>query len=232
MFEPVQSQKAYIQVARQIRQSILDGRIKPGDKLPPERVLAEMFGTSRPPIREALSALEMMGLVESRTGYGTVVREVPIESISISQLANESSPYEIMEARLTIEPDITRAACEHATQEDIVALRDLVDRMKVAETAQDYDAYNQTDADFHLFIAKATHNDMLYKVGLAIYVGMKEKLWQALKTASLKVPENIRRYTEEHEIILDCITKGKADEVGRIIYNHIKSVDKDVFGQA
>ncbi len=229
MFEPIQSQKAYVQVANQIRQYILDGKLKAGEKLPPERTLAEMFGTSRPPIREALSALEMIGLVESRTGYGTVVREVPAESIPLSGIAGESSPYEVMEARLTIEPEITRVACQRATSDDMATLRTILEKMDGAQASADYDLYNQADADYHLAIAKATHNDMLYKVGLAIYVGMREKLWQALKTSSLKVPENISRYTREHEAIYQCIVDRDANRIGPLVYDHIKSVDKDVF---
>jgi len=229
MFEPIQNQKAYLQVANQIRQYILEGKIKPGEKLPPERALAEMFGTSRPPIREALSALEMMGLVESRTGYGTIVKEVPTEAIPLNQIAGESSPYEVMEARLTIEPEITRAACQRATADDIEVLRQILAKLKKAQEDRDYDLYNQADADFHLAIAKATHNDMLYKVGLAISVGMREKLWQALKTSSLKVPANIERYTREHEAIYQCIVDRDAEKAGRLVYDHIKSVDKDVF---
>lgn len=229
MFEPVQNQKAYVQVANQLRQYIVDGKVKPGEKLPPERVLAEMFGTSRPPIREALSALEMMGLVESRTGYGTVVREMPAESKPIGSIAGESSPYEVMEARLTIEPEIARMACERATAEDIQAVKVVLDRMKEAQAATDYDAYNQADADFHLAVAKASHNDMLQKVGLVINVGMREKLWQALKRSSLKVPSNIERYTEEHAAIFQCIVDRNSDRIVKLVYDHISSVDADIF---
>ncbi|MGI6129528.1 MAG: FadR/GntR family transcriptional regulator [bacterium] len=233
MFEPkpVQSEKAYVQVVNQIRQYILDGKLKPGDKLPPERILADMFGTSRPPIREALSALEVMGYVESRTGYGTIVTEVPIESTSISQIAGQSSPYEVMEARLVLEPEITRMACLQAKQGDLDAMEEVLERLRIAEMASDYDSYNQCDADFHLAIAKATHNELLYRVGVLISLGMKEQLWKALKTTSLKIPENIRRYTKEHEEIYQCVKTKDSVRVIKVIYDHIKSVDKDVFGQ-
>lgn len=229
MFEPVQSQKAYLQVANQIRQYIMDGKLKPGDKLPPERTLAEMFGTSRPPIREALSALAMMGLVESKTGYGTIVKAVPAELTPISRVAGESSPYEILEARMTIEPEITRAACARANARDIKEIQSIIERMKVAQLENDYDSYNQADADFHLAIAKATHNDILYKVGLAIWAGMKQKLWQTLKTTSLEIPSRMERYTKEHEEIYKCIAQRKPDEAVTLVWQHIKSVETDVF---
>lgn len=229
MFEPIQNQKAYVQVASQLRRYILEGKLKPGDKLPPERVLAEQFGTSRPPIREALSALEMLGLVETRTGYGTVVKLIPQESMPISSVAGDSSPYDVLEARLSVEPAIARIACQRASEQDLQTIESILGQLKAAQAAQDYDAYNRVDADFHLALAKATHNEMLDKVGLVINVGMREKLWQTLKRSSLKIPSHIERYTNEHEAIFQSLMARNADLIERLVYDHIKSVDIDIF---
>ncbi|TMI81501.1 MAG: FadR family transcriptional regulator, partial [Bacillati bacterium ANGP1] len=85
--EPIKRRKIYAEVASQIHRLIEDGRLKPGDRLPPERDLAETFGVSRTSVRDAIRVLEMRGLVEPRHGEGTIVREVPIDAI-VSPLAD------------------------------------------------------------------------------------------------------------------------------------------------
>ena len=74
MFNKVQTKKVYMKIVEQVRDLIKDGRLKPGDKLPPEQVLVEKFGTSRPSVREALSALEILGITESRGGKGNFIK--------------------------------------------------------------------------------------------------------------------------------------------------------------
>ena len=86
-FEAVRRTKVYEQVAKQIQTLISDGLLKPGDKLPPERELAETFQVSRSSLRDAIRALEMLGLVEPRQGEGTVVRDISAEAL-VSPLAS------------------------------------------------------------------------------------------------------------------------------------------------
>jgi GntR family transcriptional regulator, transcriptional repressor for pyruvate dehydrogenase complex len=75
-FTPIKPKKVSTQIAEQIRASILAGEFNPGDKLPPERELADLFGVSRPSVREALNYLASSGLVETYQGGGTVVRSL------------------------------------------------------------------------------------------------------------------------------------------------------------
>src|SRR5207253_9164354 len=78
---PIKSTRIYEEIVRQVKQMIAEGRLKSGDRLPPERDLAEKFVVSRSSVREALRALESLGLVEIRAGEGTVVRQVSVESL-------------------------------------------------------------------------------------------------------------------------------------------------------
>jgi len=75
MFEKVQTRKVYMEIVEQIQDLIKRGRLKPGDKLPAERILADKLGVSRPPLREALSALEILGIIESRGGKGNFIKD-------------------------------------------------------------------------------------------------------------------------------------------------------------
>ena len=114
-FSPVMSNKLYIQIHNQIRDAILNGTFKPGDKLPSEKELCQMFNVSRVPVREALCALELNGMVDSVQGGGVYVREQPSAGHVLSQAIE---PQEIIRARMVLEPDIAREAALHLDEEN------------------------------------------------------------------------------------------------------------------
>ncbi len=122
MFERLHSQKNYMQIARQIRNLIRDGTLKVGQQLPPERALVEQFGASRASIREALSALEMLGLIECRSGQGNYIKADgstgTIDGEMLRTLLLDHDPYEIFETRLELEPSMSALAAERATDEE------------------------------------------------------------------------------------------------------------------
>ena len=106
MFNKVKTKKVYIKIVEQILDLIKEGRLKSGDKLPPEQVLAEKFGTSRPSVREALSALEILGITESRGGRGNFIKDTPrypLYEQEVMELEEEESPFELLEARKALE---------------------------------------------------------------------------------------------------------------------------------
>jgi len=109
LFRPIKSEKIYKMVIDQVKDLIEDGRLSPGDRLPPERELASMLTVSRASVRQAISALEALGIIDIRHGDGTYVAEESsndnvIESFSSLLIKEQMSPDEIMETRLLIEP--------------------------------------------------------------------------------------------------------------------------------
>jgi len=135
LFSKVKTKKVYMKIVEQIRDLIKEGRLKPGDKLPPEQILAEKFGTSRPSVREALSALEILGITESRGGKGNFIKDnldTPLYEQKYRELEEEESPFEILEARKAVETEIVGLAAKKATKEDIVSIRESLDKMKRA----------------------------------------------------------------------------------------------------
>src|SRR5438034_8720601 len=111
---PIKSTRIYEEIVRQVKAMIADGKLKGGDRLPPERDLAEKFVVSRSSVREALRALESLGLVEIRPGEGTFVREVSVESLieplALMMVSQRGALAELFEARRLLEPGIAALA--------------------------------------------------------------------------------------------------------------------------
>src|SRR5215813_8997128 len=120
---PIKSTRIYEEIVRQVKQLIAEGRLKSGDQLPPERDLAEKFLVSRTSVREALRALESVGLIEIRPGEGTFVREVSVdalvEPLALVLLSQRAMIEELFEARRLLEPAIAGLAARRATKEEI-----------------------------------------------------------------------------------------------------------------
>ncbi|WP_255572820.1 FadR/GntR family transcriptional regulator [Leucobacter tenebrionis] len=142
---------------------ILEGRLAPGEKVPPERELAEYFGVSRPSVRDALRELENRGLVDRRPGRGTIVlapgerANVPEDALAIVESLRPEL-HHIMELRSIIEPPIARITAARATPRDITQLRELVEAMEKDVTKE---RYAELDRAFHQAIAQYAHNPLL-----------------------------------------------------------------------
>jgi len=120
---PIKSTRIYEEIVRQVKQMIAEGRLKSGDQLPPERDLAEKFVVSRTSVREALRALESLGLVEIRPGEGTFIREVSVEALieplALVMASQRGAIAELFEARRLLEPAIAALAAGRATPEEL-----------------------------------------------------------------------------------------------------------------
>lgn len=146
-----------------IERLILEGELAPGDRLPPERELAELLGVSRVSIREALRELENRGLVDRKPGRGTIVlkpgERSRVGDEALDAVANlRPELHDIMELRAIVEPPIARITASRATPRDLAQLRELVEAME-SESASD--RYAELDRAFHQSIAQYAHNPLL-----------------------------------------------------------------------
>lgn len=162
----VETQRIYQIVARQIEQMIQNGQIKPGSRLPSERDLAVQLGVSRPSVREAMIALEISGFVEIRTGSGIYVRQDIAQKEAEGQgaagtLQESAGPFEILGARLLLEPQIAAEAARTATKQDIAALWALAHEMRHPSDPQ---TGLQRDREFHYLVASSTKNMTLANI--------------------------------------------------------------------
>ena len=199
---PIKSTRIYQEIARQVKSMIAEGRLKGGDRLPPERDLADKFVVSRTSVREALRALESLGLVEIRPGEGTFVREASIESLveplALLMVSQREAIGELFEARRVLEPSLAALAAERATPEEIQEMERILDEQS-REVAAGRTGLAQ-DAQFHAAIGAAAHNRAITRITHAIM----DLLTQS-REESLNTPGRPTRSHEDHRRILDAV---------------------------
>lgn len=184
-FQPIKPKKVSSQIADQIRSSILAGEFSPGDKLPPERELAEMFGVSRPSVREALNVLASSGLVMSYQGGGTVVMSLvdaaggnPLSELIRTQ---QDRALDVIEVRKCMESWTAYYAAQRALPEDLRRMEEIVSGME--RNLEGLQPSEDLDANFHIVIARATHNIVWLHLMQSLFDAMKEfqqSVWRAV----------------------------------------------------
>jgi GntR family transcriptional repressor for pyruvate dehydrogenase complex len=232
VFNKVQTKKVYMKIVEQVRDLIKEGRLKPGDKLPPEQVLAEEFGTSRPSVREALSALEILGITESRGGKGNFIKDnfnFPLYEQKFRELEEEESPFELLEARKVVETEIVGLAAKKATEEEIAVIQGSLNKMKGAVT--NIPEIMEFDREFHINIAKAAHNSLLFSMMIYLTDLLKEKLWINLKEKSWSIPGRPQKYFKEHSEILNAIKNKDSKGARNRMYDHLAGVERDLLNE-
>jgi len=219
---PVKSTRIYEEIVRQIKGMIAEGRLKSGDQLPPERDLAEKFLVSRTSVREALRALESVGLIEIRPGEGTFVREVSVEALveplALVLLAQREMIGELFEARRLLEPVIAGLAARRATREEVQEMERILD-----EQAKEIAAGNTglaQDAAFHAAIATAAHNRAITRIVHAVMDLLAQSREEAIST-----PGRPTRSHEDHRRVLDAIRGGDATAAERAMQDHVVAVE-------
>lgn len=158
------AQRPYQEVGAMIRDLIIKTPYNPGERLPPEREIAEMLDVTRTVVREALIMLEIKGLVEVRRGAGIYVLDSSGSHNTDSpdaNVCNDAGPFELLQARQLLESNIAEFAALQATREDIVKMRQAL-QLEERELASSAPGSSESgDMQFHLAIAEATHNSML-----------------------------------------------------------------------
>ncbi len=181
--EPISPQRIYQEVASQLRRNISEGKLRPGDKLPPERNLAQMFGVSRNTMREALRALELSGLLELKLGSAGGAFVMPGSSNAVVNgmrdlyFLGAITPEHLTEARISISAAVIRMACERMTDEDLAELENNVAMATQMDKAGNFEERTKYHQAFHVLLAKATHNPIL----LATTEGIMEVTRQFVK---------------------------------------------------
>lgn len=158
-FNPVRPLTASLAAVRQLKYMVESGQLSPGDRLPGERELAHQLGISRPTLREAIRALRLMGLIESRPGAGTFVAELPLDSTSRhSQHAPSLDFYnedDILEMRTIVEPGFAKLAAQRISVEQLDEFRSILDRVQLLN---DWTELQRLETRMHQIIAEACGN--------------------------------------------------------------------------
>ena len=214
--KPIETKKRYVLVIDTILDFIKEGAFKTGDKLPPERLMAEKLKVSRPSVREAYCVLEIVGILESKVGSGTFVRSGDIDQISINKIKDiateEESPFEMIEVRMIIEPEIVAMAVKNAVEEDIKEIEKLLNIMKSeVESSGRYSV--DSDARFHLRVAQASGNAVFFNIMKYIMGLLRERMWDLIIDGPLVNTKDLKSDLEFHENILNCIKENDPKSV-------------------
>lgn len=208
-------------VFRYLRQRIQDGTLAAGNRLPPERDLAAALGISRPALREALRALEMIGVVAIRHGSGTVLRRPDASSLAefftFALVQDVPVAEDVMEARVAVEIQAARLSCERATVSDITALRAAVERIE--QTIDDPEAGALADHAFHTAMVASAHSPVL----TALYTALADLLQRShvARRRSIPLTEEFKTYVvDDHRRILRALVERQAEPLDAVLRRH------------
>jgi len=220
--EAVQKTKIYEEVAAQLERLILDGAVQPGQKLPPERELAEKFGVSRSAVREAIRSLELKGFVEPKPGEGTIVRTPSLDSLlnPLASLLGQKRELvvELLDVRMMIEPPLAARAARHAGPEDIAKLEQILDRQK--QRVARHELAIEEDSEFHYTIARAAKNSVILKV-----LDMMMDILRESREQSLQVEGRREKSLAGHRRICNAIKRHDPAAAEAAMLQHLQEIE-------
>jgi GntR family transcriptional repressor for pyruvate dehydrogenase complex len=225
-------------ISGQIRDSILDHQIIPGDRLPSERELVEQFQASRIAVREALKSLEESGFITIRSGAGAFVNEVTTKPLSrsLSSLLRfeRTSVDDMTQARLVLEPSIARLAAENVTEEDLDVLEGNIHQteefhhqIQIGASAPPSSFPSIT---FHSLIARATHNSVINHTMTTLFEVLNEMtaVYNPDASKRLKISKRAVRY---HRLILQALRNRDGEKAAQWVLDDIRQVQKGFLGK-
>ncbi|WP_068964806.1 FadR/GntR family transcriptional regulator [Desulfosporosinus sp. BG] len=226
MLKPIKTQKIYEKIVDQIGQLVAEGHLKPGDRLPSERELVERFQVSRASIREAISALEMMGLIEVRSGEGTYIRVVNIDSV-VAPLAwmlfiEKDTDLELYEARKILEVQAAGLAAERAEEDEINEMFEALEIMRI--DLEHHRLGEEADHHFHYAIARATHNKILFRLMNTISDTMRKTL-QSSRSKLYEDHSTPEKLYEEHYLLYEAIKNHDVVRAQKLMLEHLVGVE-------
>ena len=213
-------------VLKEILGSIQSGELKPGDKLPTESKLSEMFGVGRSSLREALSALALMGYIEVTQGRGSFVRQdlhaSNLSAFALKDIQTAASLIDILEVREILECSTARLASGRATAGDIRRLWAIFNRMK--ENMGNIEQFSENDFDFHVALAEASGNEMLL-VMMKFIVQKVHQAYVKLKHETLFEADEAIATAEK---VIAGIAGGRGDAAADAMRDHLNLVTTEL----
>ncbi len=218
LLEPIEQSTMTELVAQRLVNLLSSGVLKPGDKLPPERELAQQLNVGRTTVREALKLLTLGGLLEARRGDGTYVRQEFTDFLSQQiewpVLLSVNEVNMIVEVREGLEAKAARLAAERATPEEIERIE--VFRQLLEIEGRDIERETDLDLEFHHAVANASHNELLRRLMLSL-----QKILRQYIALSNQMTDRLETTVAEHQAIYDAIAAGDPDAAEYAMINHL-----------
>jgi DNA-binding FadR family transcriptional regulator len=232
-YAPLDQPQRYERIAARLADDVRAGRLAPGQRLPSERELARRLQVGRASVREALAALALRGVLETRPGSGSFVARDARDRVGENgataddgngRLPADASPSELLEARLALEPRVARLAARAGGAD--AELERLVDAMDAG--VADRAAWNDADRRFHHRIAVLTGNRILIALADHVAALMDQALWQRLRDESVADPAQARLHAAEHRLIAAAIADGDAAAAEFHATQHLERVRRSM----
>jgi DNA-binding FadR family transcriptional regulator len=220
---PLHEPQRYERIAERLAADIRAGRLVPGERLPAERELARRLEVGRASVREAIAALALRGVLETRPGSGSFVAGDALDRLDPAEpVAHDAGPFDLLEARGLLEPAVAALAARRGRR-DPEAER-LLDAMDAAEAAGDRAGWNDGDRRFHRQLAALTANPVLLGLADQVAALMDQPLWQRLRDDSIARPGHARIHAAEHRMIYEAIVDGDAEAASFYAAQHLERV--------
>jgi len=212
-------------IAMRLLAMIKERKLLPGDRLPPERELAETMGVSRPSLREALRALSIMNVIENIQGSGTYVTALEpsrlVENLSFILSLDDSTFISALEARKVLEVGLAAMAAERITDEQVHALEKLLARSEQA--IQDPEAFMQCDVEIHQLITRAAQNSIL-----EIFMNSMSQVNLFSRRRTVELPEVARQTLKHHRQLVQALKARDPKVASRAMREHLDYVEKSL----
>lgn len=224
MFKKAKQNRVFQDVVEQIQDAIITGKLVPGEKLPPERELKDMFNTSRGTLREALRVLEQKGLIEIKLGVsgGAVIKRIDadpiVQSLDLLIRSGEVSLEHISEFRITMEGNLVELATNRATKKDIKELETLYSKAEGFSKKDDWENFLKTDEQMHTYIGTMTRNPVFQFVQKSIHDNIHQYYAEYLPMNKKRTLENLTDFKK----IIEAMKAKDAKAASAVSVDHVK----------
>ncbi|WP_027855098.1 pyruvate dehydrogenase complex transcriptional repressor PdhR [Marinobacterium litorale] len=233
-YQSVKPPKLSDVIMQRIEEMIMEGTFKPGQRLPPERDLAQQFDVSRPSLREALQKLAAKGLLTSRQGGGTYVTETLGNGLVDPLLdlfrTHPEAQYDLLEFRHALEGVSAYYAALRSTAADRETIRARFEDLQRYHELKAFDKEVSADVEFHLAIAASTHNVVLLHMMRALFSLLHQHIGDNLQNIYPK-SEMRERIHEQHGLLLDAICAGEPEAARKAAHDHLVYVEEALLEQ-
>ena len=213
-------------IFNQLRELIISGKYSFNERLPSERDLATQFSSARGTVRAALEQLEQAGLVTRKFGSGTFVSYN--KNPKQEDIAEETSPLELIETRLAIEPHIVKLVVANANNRELRQLEEELNKAMMNRHSPN--EFSAADERFHLALAHCSQNPLLIWIYQRINDVRSHTQWSHRKNNILS-PSKIDAYNRQHAALLEAIKKRDADSASKMMIEHLNQARQDLLGK-
>ncbi|MEL6510526.1 MAG: FCD domain-containing protein [Pseudomonadota bacterium] len=233
-FKPVQAERLSSAVVRQIEKLILQGILRPGERLPSERELADKLGVSRPSLREAIAELQDKGLLASRAGAGIFVADVLGSAFSEGLVrlfaAHDEAVFDYISFRRDLESLAAERAARLGSQTDLKVIDTIFRKMEAAHSKRNPAEEAALDADFHMSIIEASHNVIMLHMMRSMFELLREGVFYN-RTVMFKQRTTRDLLLDHHRAINSALQARDGAAARAAIEMHLNYVEKDLKDQ-